>query len=134
MYLFAKHVSHLCICPTQGLRGKTVLKVKCFKEASLISSSGIFVSWCNTRERFQEGIPLHPLGLSPWKVSRRRVRFSSLLTLKGEFPSLSTMADLYPSLVPGCNFLSWNRYIRKSTTDFIGGCLEVHLIIEASLE
>ena len=46
-----------------------------------------------TRERFQEGIPLWPLGLSQWKLSRRRVRFSSLLILMGEFPSLSAMAD-----------------------------------------
>ena len=38
-----------------------------------------------------EGMPLLPLGLSLWKLSRRRVRFSSLLMLKGEFPSLSAM-------------------------------------------
>ena len=47
-----------------------------------------------TSERFQEGIPHLPLGLSLWKPSRRRVRFLSLLMLKGEFPSLSVMADL----------------------------------------
>ena len=40
------------------------------------------------------GDPLRPLGLSLWKLSRRRVRFSSLLVLIGEFPSLSAMADL----------------------------------------
>ena len=43
---------------------KTVLKVKFFKEASSIGSNGAFVSWCNTRDRFQEGISLHPLDLS----------------------------------------------------------------------
>ena len=60
---------------------KTVLKVNCFSEASFKGSKGALVSWCNTRERFQEGIPLLPLGLSLWKLSRRRGRFSSLLTL-----------------------------------------------------
>ena len=29
-----------------------------------------------------------------WKLSRRRVRFSSLLTLMGTLPNLSAMADL----------------------------------------
>ena len=52
--------------------------VKCFNEASLRGSKGTFV----TRERCQEAIPLLPLyGLSLRKLSKRRVRFSSLLTL-----------------------------------------------------
>ena len=59
-----------------------------------MGSKGAFVSWCKTREGFQEGMPLLPLGLSLWKLSRRQVRFSSLLTFMGEFPSLSAMADL----------------------------------------
>ena len=45
-------------------------------------------------ERFHKGMPLRPLGLSLWKLSRRRVRFPSLLTLMAEFPSLSAVADL----------------------------------------
>ena len=85
---------------------KTVLKVKCFSEASFKGSNGALVSWCKTRDRFQEGTPHLPLGLSLWKLSRRRARFSSLLTLMAELPYLSAMADLYPSMVPGCNFLS----------------------------
>ena len=60
------------------------------------------LSWGTTRKRFQEGMPLLPLGLSLRKLSRRRARFSSLLMLKGEFPSLSTMGDLQPSMVLGC--------------------------------
>ena len=83
-----------------------------------------FVSWCSTKERFQEGIPLHPLGLSLWKLSKRRVRLSSLLILTVVLPSLSAMADLYQSMVLGCNFLSSKRYIRKSATDFTGGDLK----------
>ena len=59
-----------------------------------MGSKGAFVSWCRTRERFQEGMPLLPLGLSLWKLSKRQVRFSSLLTLMGELPNLSAMADL----------------------------------------
>ena len=75
-------------------QGQKENKVKCFKEASLRGSIGAFGSWCNTRERFQEGIPLRTLGLSLWKLSRRQVRFSSLLIFMGEFPGLSAMADL----------------------------------------
>ena len=52
------------------------------------------LSWCTASKKFQEGMPLLPLGLAPRKLSRRRVRFPSLLMLKGEFPSLSTMGDL----------------------------------------
>ena len=103
---------------------KTVLKVRCFSVASLRGSKGAFVSWCNTRERFHEGIPLLPLGLSLWKLSKRRVRLSSLLTLTTAFPSLSAMADLYPSMVLGCSFLSSKRYRRKSAIDFTGGDLK----------
>ena len=95
-------ISLLCL-PEPRANRKTVLKVKCFSEASFKGSKGAFVSWCKTRERFQEGMPL---SLSLWKISRRRVRFSSLLTLVGTLPNLSAMADLYPSMVPGCNFLS----------------------------
>ena len=72
---------------------ETALKVKCFKEAYNWFKMNL-VNWCKTRERFQEGVPLRPLGLSQWKLSRRRVRFSSLLTLMGKFPRLSAMADL----------------------------------------
>ena len=86
-------ISLLCL-PEPKANKKTVLNVRCFREASLRGSNGAFVSWCSTRERFQEGMPLLPLGLSLWKLSRRRVRFSSLLTLMVELPSLSAMADL----------------------------------------
>ena len=52
------------------------------------------LSWCTASAKFQEGMPLLPLGLSLRKLSRRRARFSSLLMLKSEFPSLSAMGDL----------------------------------------
>ena len=96
-------ISLLCL-PEPRANRKTVLKVKCFSEASFKGSKGAFVSWCKARDRFQEGIPLLPLGLSLWKLSRRRVRFSSLLTLMVELPNLSAMADLYPSTVSGCSY------------------------------
>ena len=71
--------------PEPRAKRKTALKVKCFKEAFNWFKMNL-VSWCKkTRERFQEGVPLRPLGLSQWKLSRRRVRFSSLLTLMGKF-------------------------------------------------
>ena len=80
--------------PNPRAKKNTVLKVKSFKEAPLIGLNGALFSWCKTSERFQEGMPLLPLGLSLWKLSRRRARFLSLLMLKGEFPSLSAMAEL----------------------------------------
>ena len=68
------------------------LEGQCFKEDPLIGSNAALVSWCKTSERLKEGIP--SLGLPLWRLSRRRVRLLSLLVLKGEFPSLSAMADL----------------------------------------
>ena len=59
----------------------------------LRGSKGAFVSWCSTRERFQEGTPLRPFGLSLWKLSKRRVRLSFLLILTVVSPSLSEMED-----------------------------------------
>ena len=73
-------------------------------------------------------MPLCPLGLSLWKLSRRRVRLSSLLILTVLLPSLSAMADLYPSMVLGCKFLTSKRYNRKSATDFKGGDLTFTLL------
>ena len=109
MFLCCQAWISLLLLPEPRAKRKTVLKVKCFSDASLRGSKGAFVSWCNTRERFQEGIPLRPLGLSLWKLSRRRVRLSSLLILTVVLPSLSAMADLYPSMVLGCKFLTSKR-------------------------
>ena len=55
---------------------------------------------------------------------QRSVKFTSLHTLMSELLSLSAMADPWPSLVLGCNFLPWNIYKRKSAMDFIGGALK----------
>ena len=43
--------------------------------------------------------------------------------IHGRITQLSVMADLYPSMVLGYSFLSWNRYrtSRKSAMDFIKG-------------
>ena len=124
MFLCCHAWISLRLLPEPRAKRKTVLKVTCFRDASLSGSKGAFVSWCSTRERFQEGIPLRPLGLSLWKLSKRRVRLSFLLILIDVSPSLSAMADLYPSMVLGCNFLSSKRYIKKSATDFTGGDLK----------
>ena len=124
MFLCCHAWISLLLLPEPRAKRKTVLKVRCFRDASLRGSKGAFVSWCSTRERFQEGIPLRPLGLSLWKLSKRRVRLSSLLILTVVSPSLSAMADLYLSMVLGCNFLSSKRYIRKSATNFTGGDLK----------
>ena len=59
-FLFCQACISLLHLPYPRAKRKTVLKVKCFKEASLFGSKGAFVSWCKTRER----IPLWPLGLS----------------------------------------------------------------------
>ena len=94
MFLCCQAWISLLLLPEPRAKRKTVLKVRCFRDASLSGSKGAFVSWCSTRERFQEGIPLRPLGLSLWKLSRRRERLSSLLILTVTLPSLSAMADL----------------------------------------
>ena len=64
-------VSNIFVLPSMNLNSafarpkkNTVLKVKRFKEDSLIGSNGALFSWFKTSERFQEGMPLLPLGLS----------------------------------------------------------------------
>ena len=109
MFLCCHAWISLLLLPEPRAKTKIVLKVRCFRDASLSGSKGAYVSWCSTRERFQEGIPLHPLGLSLWKLSRRRVRLSSLLILTITLPSLSAMADLYQSMVLGCKFFTSKR-------------------------
>ena len=94
IFLFCQAWISLLRLPEPRASRKTVLKVKCFNEDSPIGSKGALVNWCRTRERFQEGMPLLPLGLSLWKLSRRQVRLSSLLILMDELPNLSAMADL----------------------------------------
>ena len=76
-----------------GLIG-TVLKVNCFKEAFLRGLKGLLVNWQRTRDKFQVGMPLRPLGLSPWKLSNSQIRFSSLIISIEELPNLSAMAVL----------------------------------------
>ena len=51
----------------------------CLRKAFLKGSNRALVSWCNTRERFQAGMPLLLFGLSPWKLSKRHVTPSCLL-------------------------------------------------------
>ena len=61
------------------------------------------------KDRFQKETPQRPLGLSCCLV-----RFSSLLILRKEFPILSTIAVLQPSMVLSFKFLSRKRDMRKS--------------------
>ena len=82
--LFAKHVSHFYACPNPGPRGKLPWRSNASRRP-LIGSKWTLSAGAKTRERFQEGVTLRPLGLSQWKLSRRRVRFSSLLKLMGKF-------------------------------------------------
>ena len=60
MFLCCQAWISLLLLPEPRANKKTVLKVRCFKDAPLRGSKGAFVSWCSTRERFQEGIPLRP--------------------------------------------------------------------------
>ena len=76
-------ISLLHLPDPRGKR-KTVLKVKCFKEDPLIGSNGALVSRCKTSERLQEGIP--SLGLSLWRLSRRRARFCPCWCWRVNFP------------------------------------------------
>ena len=105
-FCFVKHVSHFCVCPTQRPRGITVLKVKCFKEASLIGSNEW--SLCQLvqhQEEFPGGDTLLSLDLSLWKISRRQERFSFCRYERVNFPCYQ-------------QWLACNRYLWKPATDF----------------
>ena len=104
----------LHLFPEPKAKRKAVLKVKCLREAFCIGSKGALVSWWRTRERFQLGTPCLPLGLSLWKLSNKRVRFSYLLISNLSLRTISAMAVLYPSIVLGRSFLSLKRCNRKS--------------------
>ena len=52
---------------------KTVLKVKCFKKASLIGMNGAFVSWCN----IQGEVPGGDACLTLWSISMETVQETS---------------------------------------------------------
>ena len=94
-----------------------------------MGSKGAIMSWFSTREWFQEGMPLQPLGQSLWKLFKRWVRFSSMLTLLGEFLQwLAYSHQWYLAAV----------YCPGTDTEKVGyglyrGCPEVHLITEAPL-
>ena len=120
MFLFYQPWISLLHFPEPRVKRKTVLKDKCFIKAYFIVSNNVFVNWCNTGGRSRRKCPSNSW-VCLWKLSKRRVRLSSLQTFIDELPSLSAMADLCPSTVLGCNFLSWNRYIRKPAIDFIVG-------------
>ena len=82
-------------------------------EAFRKGSNGALVNWWRTRDRFQEGTPCLPLGLSLWKLSRRRVRFSSLLMFSSTLATISAIAVLLPPMVLDCRFLSLKRCKKK---------------------
>ena len=89
VFLLSQAWISLILFPEPKNKRNTVLKVK-FKGAT--------VSWYSTRKRFQEGMQLPLLGLSLWKLSKRQMKLSFLLTLMDNFLSFS--------MVRGCSFLS----------------------------
>ena len=58
MFLLSQAWISLVCLPEPKAKRKTVLKVRSFKEASLRGCKRAFVSWCRTRERFQDKMPL----------------------------------------------------------------------------
>ena len=123
MFLFYQAWISLLHLPEPRAKGKTVLKVNASKRPILLVRMEPSQLVQHQGEVPRGDAPL-TLRSVYGKISRRLVRFSCLLTFIGEFPSMSAMAELYPSMVFGCNFLSWNRYIRKSAIDFTGGALK----------
>ena len=65
-----------------------------------------------------------PRGFTPPALLPVSMETIQVMSEMGELPNLSAMADLYPSMVPGSNFLSWNRCKRKSAMAFRGGGLK----------
>ena len=57
MFLCCHAWISLLLLPEPRAKRKTVLKVRCFRDASLSGSKGAFVSWCSTRERFHTPPP-----------------------------------------------------------------------------
>ena len=90
MFLFNQAWISLLHFPEPRAKRKTVLKVKCFKEAFLGAQK---VVW-SAGARPKGGSRREPLD-DPWAyLSKSLLRLSSLRVFKEEFPSLSQMADL----------------------------------------
>ena len=71
---FARHESHFALARPKGqeeyrLEGQML-------QRGLLDWIKWSLSWCTASEKFQEGIPLLPLGLPLRKLSRRQARFS----------------------------------------------------------
>ena len=79
--------------PEPKANRKTVLIVKCFREASLRGSKRNLVSWCRTRERFQEGIPLFSWICLCGTIQEISEIFIAA-DINGQIPKLLTMAGL----------------------------------------
>ena len=79
--------------PEPKAKRKTVLKVNCFKEASLRGSKA-FVSWCNTRERFLERIPLRPLGFVSVKAIQESSEIFIFADINGRISQFVCNVDL----------------------------------------
>ena len=67
---------------------------------------------------------LQILGLSLWKLAMSLAISALLLMSKGEFPKVSAIAVLYPSMVEGHRFFSVNRKHMKLQMSFIEGTLK----------
>ena len=79
--------------PEPKANRKTVLIVKCFREASLRGSKRNLVSWCRTRERFQEGMP-SSLGSVSVETIQEISEIFIVADINGQIPQLLTMAGL----------------------------------------
>ena len=91
--LFAKHVSHFYACPNPGPRGKTALKVKCFKEAFNWLKMNL-VSWCkNQGEVPGRGFP-QAFGSVSVEAIQETSEIFILTKIDGQISRLSAMADL----------------------------------------
>ena len=108
MFLFTQAWILVLCFPDARANRKTVLKARCFREAFLRGSKGALVSWCKTRDRFQEGISVRRFGLSLWKlhtysrVIANLISYGSSVTKYGgglKFPFLEHVEKEFSYLV-----------------------------------
>ena len=88
MFLCSQAWISILHLPEPKANRKTILKVKCFREASLKGSKGPLSAGAENRERFQEGMLL-VLRVCLYGTIQETSEITSLLTLMGEFPFVS---------------------------------------------
>ena len=82
------------------------------------------MSLCKTMDKFHFGMGLELLGLSLYKLTITLAISTLVLMFSFEFPKVSSIAVLYPSMVEGHLLSTLKRYQKKLQISLIGGFLK----------